>query len=286
MDGLTGFLTEDGDFRIVVAEVGRLANYLKEIHRFSYPVTDAVSRFVAGAALLSSDLKGKDVIGVYLNCSGPLGGIRTEVNAAGQLKAFALYPRAGVDETDSSYVMPLSQLIGRGTITVSRIMEGGRVPFTGTVEMEGEALAIGFSRYLMDSMQVHSAVLISNFLTADGEAAFCAGMLIQALPGASPEKLRRMENEIEGFPPFSEVLQEVNSAELAVRMLFSNFKPQYLFSRPLIFHCSCSKEKVARVLNSLSPEDLEDARQEDGLFHVNCDYCGTEYVVRPDELRK
>ncbi len=284
MDTLTGFITKDGNFRIVVAQTKGLVNRLKEIHHFSYPVTNAVSRFVTGAALLSSDLKGKDVIGVYLNCSGPLGGIRAEANALGQLKAFALNPRSGVDEIDSSYVMPLSQLIGQGTITVSRTMEGGRFPFSGTVEIEGERLAIGFSRYLMDSMQVNSAVLISNFLTSEGQVEVCAGMLVQALPGVSPEDLEKMENEIEGFPPFSEVIRQMDSAEQMIQILFSSFRPYRIFHRPVGFHCSCSEEKVIRVLNSLSAKDLEDSRQEDGLFHVNCDYCGTEYVVRPDEL--
>ena len=286
MDGLTGFLTGDKYFRIVVAKTAEISNYLNKIHHFSYPVMNAVSRFVTGSALLSSNLKGGDVIGVYLNCSGPLGGIRVEVNSMGQLKSFALQPQAGVDEFDAKYVMPLAQLTGQGTLTVSKIMEAGRTPFTGTVEIEGDRLAIGFSRYLMDSEQVHSAVLISNFLTPDGVAKLSAGILVQALPGASKEALREMEGEIEGFPPFSDVIREVDSADQAIQMLFSRYKPVSLFQRPLEFHCSCSREKVIRVLASLSEQDQDAARQLDGLFHVSCDYCRAEYVVRPEELRQ
>ena len=286
MDQLSGFLTEDGVFRIVAAETTQLSNYVGEIHHFSYSVMNAMSRFLTGAALLSSTLKGRDVIGVYLNCSGPLGGLRVEANALGQMKGFALQPQAGVDEIDASYAMPLSQLIGEGTLTVSRIMEGGKAPFTGTVKIEGDRLAIGFSRYLMDSEQVHSAVMISNFLAKDGNARAAAGVLVQALPGASDEKLAAMEDEIQGFPPFSEVIRDVENAEHAVQMLFAGFKPKKLFSRPLLFHCSCSRDKVIRVLKSLSPGDLEDARQSDGIFHVSCDYCGKEYPIRPEELRQ
>lgn len=284
MDQLTGFLTEDGHFRIVMAETRDLSDYLRIIHHFSYPVMNAVSRFVTGAALLSSNLKGNDVVGVYLNCSGPLAGMRVEANATGKLKAFALQPQAGVDEIDSSYVMPLGQLIGQGTLTVSKIMEAGRTPFTGTVQVEGDRLAIGFSRYLMDSEQVHSAVMISNYLTPDGHDDASAGILVQALPGATENELATIENEIQGFPPFSDVILEVDNADQAVPMLFSRYKPARLFQRPLKFHCSCSREKVIRVLNSLSSEDMEDARLSDGLFHVNCDYCRTEYIIRPKEL--
>ncbi|NOY22968.1 MAG: Hsp33 family molecular chaperone HslO [Acidobacteria bacterium] len=286
MDQLTGFLTEDGHFRIVMAETIELSDYLRTIHQFSYPVMNSMSRFVTGAALLSSNLKGNDVVGVYLNCSGPLAGMRVEANAIGQLKAFAIQPQAGVDEIDSSYVMPLGQLIGKGTLTVSKIMEAGRTPFTGTVQVEGDRLAIGFSRYLMDSEQVHSAVMISNFLTPDGPANASAGILVQALPGVSEDELAAIEKEIQGFPPFSDVIMEVDDADQAVQMLFSRYKPTRLFQRPLEFHCSCSKEKVIRVLNSLSAVDMEDARQSDGFFHVNCDYCRTEYIIRPKELRQ
>ena len=284
MDRLTGFLTEDGHFRIVMAETRELSDYMRTIHHFSYPVVNAMSRFLTGAVLLSSNLKGKDVVGVYLNCSGPLAGMRVEANATGQLKAFALQPQAGVDEMDSSYVMPLGQLIGEGTLTVSKIMEAGRTPFTGTVQVEGDRLAIGFSRYLRDSEQTQSAVLISNFLTPEGHAKASAGILVQALPGASGDDLAAIEKEIQGFPPFSDVVMEVDNADQAVQMLFPRYKPSRLFQRPLKFHCSCSRGKVIRVLSSLSPGDMEDARQSDGLFHVNCDYCRTEYIIRPEEL--
>ncbi len=284
MDQLTGFMTEDGFFRIVMAETKGLSNYLREIHHFSYPVMNAMSRVITGAVLLSSTLKGKDVLGVYLNCSGPLGGARVESNATGQLKAFALQPGAGVDEVDSSYVMSIGQLIGQGTLTISKIMEGGRTPFTGTVQVEGDRLAIGFSRYLMDSEQVHSAVMISNFLGSDGTAQASAGMLIQALPGASENDLDSMEKEIASFPAFSEIVQEVDSGDHAVRMLFARYKPICVFERSLELQCSCSRDKVVRVLKSLSADDLEDARQPDDLFHVNCDYCRTEYIVRPEDL--
>ncbi len=283
MDRLTGFLTDDGHFRIVMAETRELSDYMRTIHHFSYPVMNAMSRFLTGAVLLSSSLKGKDVVGVYLNCSGPLAGMRVEANATGQLKAFALQPQAGVDEIDSSYVMPLGQLIGEGTLTVSKIMEAGRTPFTGTVQVEGDRLAIGFSRYLRDSEQTQSAVLISNFLTPEGNAKASAGILVQALPG-SEDELAAIEKEIQGFPPFSDVIMEVDNADQAVQMLFPRYKPSRLFQRPLEFHCSCSRGKVIRVLSSLSPGDMEDARQSDGLFHVNCDYCRTEYIIRPEEL--
>ncbi len=286
MDQLTGFLTEGGQFRIVMAETRELSDYLRTIHHFSYPVMNAMSRFVTGAALLSSNLKGKDVVGVYLNCSGPLAGMRVEANATGQLKAFAVQPQAGVDEIDPSYVMPPGELIGQGTLTVSKIMEAGRTPFTGTVQVDGDRLAIGFSRYLMDSEQVHSAVMISNFLTPDGHANASAGILVQALPGVSEDELAAMEKEIQGFPPFSDVIIEVDNADQAVQMLFSRYKPARLFQHSLEFHCSCSRGKVIRVLSSLSRGDMEDARQSDGLFHVNCDYCRTEYMIRSEELNQ
>ncbi len=285
MAQLTGFITEDGFFRIVMAETTELANYLREIHSFSYPVMNAVSRFISGAALLSSSLKGGDVIGVYLNCSGPLEGIRVEVNAIGQLKGFALQPQAGIDEIDSDYVMPLPQLIGEGILTVSRIMETGRTPFSGTVQVEGDALAIGFSRYLMDSEQVRSAVLISHFLESDGRAKASAGMLVQALPGAPDDKLEEMESEIRGFPPFSQIILELDTADQTIPLLFARFKVRRLFQRPLTFHCSCSREKVVRILKSLPREDLENVRQADGFFHVNCDYCRTEYRVSEEQLQ-
>ncbi len=286
MDRIKGFISEDGLFRIVAARTKDMSNHLSEIHHFSFPVMNAMSRFITGAILLSSNLKGNDTLGVYLNCSGPLAGMRSESNATGQLKAFAIEPQAGVDETDPSYGMDLGQLIGAGTLTVTKTLSGGQRPFTGTVQIEGDKLAIGFSRYLMNSDQIHSAIMISNLVSPDGTVKTSAGMLIQALPGASGDDLSTMEKEIQTFPPFSEVVQEVDDCEQAVRMLFGRFNPAPVFERSLDLHCSCSMDKVVRVLKSLAADDLEDVRQEDGFFRVTCDYCKTEYPVRLDEMRQ
>ncbi len=286
MSVLTGFLTENERFRVVVAETGGIANEIRRRHDLYYPATNAISRFATGAVLLSSNLKGRDVIGAYLNVSGPLDGLRVEVDATGRLKGYALQPKAGVDETDSRYVMDLDQLIGTGTLTVTRVLEGGKRPYSGNVTVHGGEMALAFSRYLLESEQIHSAMMISNFMEPDGTVGRCGGLLIQAMPGVSPGELEKMEDALKALPPFSDVLKTIDSAEQAVNLCLPEWGCVRQFEREVRFVCSCSRDKVVDVLSNMGKDDLDRARAADGTFQVNCDYCATSYVVRPEELKQ
>ncbi len=286
MGVLTGFLTENNLFRVIVAETGALANEIRRRHGLSYPATNALSRFATGASLLSSNLKGRDVVGVYLNVSGPLEGLRVEVDADGRLKGYALQPGAGVDEIDSRYIMDLDQLIGTGTLTVTRVLEGGKQPYSGNVTVHGGEMALAFSRYLLESEQIHSAMMISNFMEADGTVGRCGGLLIQAMPGVSPGELERMEDALKALPPFSEVLKTIESADQVVQLCLPEWGCVRQFDRTLRFVCSCNRDKVVGMLSNMGPDDLARAKGTDGTFRVNCDYCSTSYVVQPEELKR
>lgn len=286
MSVLTGFLTENKRFRVIMAETASIANEIRRRHGLLYPATNALSRFSTGAVLLSSNLKGRDVVGAYLNVTGPLDGLRVEVDAAGRLKGYALQAKAGVDETDNRYVMDLDQLIGTGTLTITRVLEGGKRPYSGNVTVQGGEMALAFSRYLLESEQVHSAMMISNFMEADGTVGRCGGMLIQAMPGVSPGDLERMEDALKGLPPFSNVLETIDSVEQAVELCLPEWGCCRQFEREVRFVCSCSREKVVNMLGGMAGEDLERAGSSDGTYQVSCDYCAASYVVQPEELKQ
>lgn len=281
---LTGFLTADGSFRVIVADTADLANHVSRRHGFSYRVADAMSRFLTGSALLSSNLKEQDVMGTYLESNGAVEGLRVEINAVGQAKAYALNPEAGVDEIDDQYVMDLPELIGSGKLTVTRILKVAKTPYSGTVDVHGGDIAIAFSTYLLQSEQVKSAMLISNYMEPDGTLSRCGGLLIQAMPGATEEQLDQVEAALRELPAFSEILKEADTALQVVQLALPAFKVEQVLERPLVFACSCSREKVVQVLKSMSESDRQAAAQEDGTITVTCDYCREEYTVGPEAL--
>jgi len=278
-DQLIGFLTENGDFRVVTAVTVGLANDIRKRHGCSFRVTDAMSRFVTGTVLLASNLKGTDAIAAYLNCSGPIQGLRAEANALGHVKGFPLVPGAGVDELDADYVMDLTQLLGYGQLTVTRTVTGGRAPVSGTVAVSEGELAIAFSRYLLQSEQVHSATLLGNYLAPDGTVTLSGGLLVQAMPGVTEDALKRMEDALAALPPVHEVLQEADDPGQMALLMLPQWGLRRVLTRPISFRCSCSFEKAIRVLQAMDPESRDSVRGPDGQFHVRCEYCGQAWSV-------
>ncbi|MNN01689.1 33 kDa chaperonin [compost metagenome] len=47
------------------------------------------------------------------------------------------------------------------------------------------------------------------------------------------------------------------------------------------FHCSCSRPKVAGMLQSLGREEIEGIIAERGNVEIHCDFCGQRYEFDP-----
>lgn len=283
---LTGFLNESGTIRVVIANTTKISNKLLDIHHFSYPVSRIMSKFITGAVLVSSTLKGNDVMGCYLDANGPISGMRIEVNSLGHVKGYCINPSAGLDESNKTYALTDDQLINNGKLTVTKVLESGKHPFSGTVEFEGSDIAIIFSNYLLRSEQTNSALLISNVVQPDGIIEKSVGMLVQTMPGATDEEVANIEKTIIDTAPFSQI---INSAHNDVDIITAFFKKNSfnkLFNRKLDIKCSCNRFKVITVLKSLNSDDLKQVVDKDGKYSVDCEYCQTNYKIANDELNE
>ena len=278
------FLSKDGKFRFVFTDIKDVANEIIQRHKMSYPVANAVSRFITGVALVSSNLKDGDTIGAYLDVDGPIGGIRCEANSFGHIKAYAVNPDAGVDEFDQNYVMDFSQLVGKGVLTVAKVLSKGKIPFVSTIKYEGGSFALLFADYLKQSEQINSAVFISNFMKPEGIVEKCGGFLVQPMPDATDKEIEKLEKDIEKLPPFSEALKETDNLNQAAMLLFPDYGLNLVGERKLEFRCTCSREKVVKVLKSLKDEDRKTLLLEDGTYQVICEYCKKEYKIKKEEV--
>ncbi len=284
MDIIQFFLSKNGKFRFLFCDTLNVVNRVREIHNMSYPVANAVSRFITGTVLISGNLKSGDVLGCYLDVNGPIGGIRCEANSYGHIKSYAINPDAGVDEFDKNYVMDLNQLLGTGILNVTRILKRGKTPFTSNIEYNGGSLALLFADYLKRSEQINSAIFISNFLKPEGFIEKCGGFLVQPMPDATEKDIEKMEKEIEKLPPFSEVLKTVDNLKQAAMLLFPDYNLELIGERHIVFKCTCSRDKVLKVLKALSDEERQSLKLDNNTFKVVCQYCKKEYIIKAEEV--
>ena len=70
------------------------------------------------------------------------------------------------------------------------------------------------------------------------------------------------------------------------RLLFRLFHEEgvrVFDTHPLEARCRCSRERIARILRSFPPDDIDDMRK-DAVTTVTCEFCNTRYEFAPEEF--
>jgi molecular chaperone Hsp33 len=129
-------------------------------------------------------------------------------------------------------------------------------------------------------------------LAADDQVA--AGLLIQRMPLMGQANLGGSQGESaahgadEEYNRIATLAASLTREELltldvdtVLRRLFweenlARFVPQQGALGPR-FACSCSRERVGRMLESLGREEAESILAEQGQIEVGCEYCGQQY---------
>ena len=128
-----------------------------------------------------------------------------------------------------------------------------------------------------------------------------AGLLIQRLPVQGEGNLqgqRRHEDEIgvnEGYNRIAHLAATLTNEELLtldadtiLRRLFweETVRRFPAMAGPLgpRFACTCSRERVGRMLHGLGREEIDSIVVEQGRVEIGCDFCGAHYHFDPVDV--
>jgi len=152
---------------------------------------------------------------------------------------------------------------------------GGR--YQGLVPMESETLTAALEAYFERSEQLPTRLLMA----ADAQRA--TGILLQQLPGTTndPDAWNRLQALFETLG--RDELLEVDG-ETLIHRLFHEEDPQLLGISDVGFGCSCSRERVEDMLQSLGEVEALAAIGEDGAVNVDCEFCGRHYRLERLEI--
>src|SRR5690606_34744090 len=165
--------------------------------------------------------------------------------------------------------------LGEGALLAITIENPGLDPrepqrYQSLVALQGNGLDEAFENYFRHSEQLPTRLL----LAADGQHA--AGLLLQKLPGD--------EGDDDGWVRAGALFDTLAHDELLatdgpalLHRLFHQEHPQLVGEKPLRFGCSCSRERVAGMLQSLGEEEARAAAEPTGQVEVRCEFCGQEY---------
>ncbi|APW43460.1 Hsp33 family molecular chaperone HslO [Rhodoferax saidenbachensis] len=264
---------------------------------YPVPVRDMLGEMTAAAALMQANIKFDGALVLQIFGDGPVKLAVVEVQSDLALRATATVV-GDVNDTAT-----LSQMVnvgneGRCAITLDPTTKfPGQQPYQGVVPLfddkrhKIEKVSAVLEHYMLQSEQLDTTLV----LAADDKVA--AGLLIQRLPMQGSGNLsgsmvsKENEDEIglnEHYNRIAILASSLKREELLtldvetiLRRLFweepiTRFEPLEGATAPR-FSCSCSRERVGRMIVSLGRDEAESILTERADIEVACEFCGVQY---------
>jgi molecular chaperone Hsp33 len=115
------------------------------------------------------------------------------------------------------------------------------------------------------------------------------GFLAHLLPGADESTIAILEENVRALPHVSTLIRERVSPEQIVQRVAGALHARVSHVAPVSFACTCTRERVTRVLLGLGHRELDQMAHARDDTEVTCDFCGQRYYFSPqeiDELRR
>lgn len=278
-DTLTRFLLDGAGVRGVHVHLGATWQQIRDRAASSLenpPIAamEMLGEASAAAALFTGHAKIDGRLSIQLRGDGPLRTLFTECTAAGTLRGIAQVEDGAMVSRDLRALGPEAVL----AITIENPASEGHEPvrYQGMVALASDSLSGAFEDYFRQSEQLPTRLL----LVTQGDQA--VGLMLQKLPGDSGDE--------DGWNRANALFDTLSAHELLdfpvvslLHRLFHQESVQMLGQRPLCFGCSCSRERVSAMLQSLG-EDEAAAAASEGVAEIRCEFCGQQYHFDADQI--
>ena len=271
----------------VRGELVQLGNAWREMtahRRYPPAVMRVLGEMVAASALLATNIKFNGALVMQVYGDGPLQLLVVECQSDLALRATAKVRDEPI--ADDISLRDLMNRDGRGRFSITLDPKDplpGQQPYQGIVPLEGDSVAEVLQTYMRQSEQLETRLWLASNETASG------GLLLQRLPGdggtevvlandAAWEHLVALAQTVT-----SEELLSLSPDELSHRLFWQEALEHYPPLTPR-FQCTCSRERIAKMLISLGQEEVDSIIAEQGSVSVTCEFCGRKYSFDPVDV--
>ncbi len=239
-------------------------------HPYPQPVAQLLGEMLAAAALLCGTLKFEGLLVLQARSSGAVPLLMVECSSEREVRGLARYDGERIGEDAG-----LRELMPDGVLTLTVDPKNGQ-RYQGIVPLEGVNLAECLSGYFATSEQLPTRF----WLNADSRHA--RGLLLQQLPA---DRLKDTEAREASWQHVTTLADTLTAEELLgldnqtlLHRLYHEEDLRLFEPQPLVFRCSCSRERSANALVSLGHEDAERLLGElGGEITVDCQFCNQRY---------
>lgn len=277
-DSLLKFLFQRAPVRGGIVRLDATWKQMTAFHDYPAPVTRLLGEMTAAVALLATNIKFNGTLVLQIHGDGPVKLLVVECQPDVGLRATAkLRDDAVIDDIDGLQSLVNRHGHGRCAITLDpRDPKPGQQPYQGVVPLEGNTIAQALQAYMRRSEQLDTHLQ----LAADGEIA--AGLLLQKLPR---EGGRGIVIDEDAWHRALALAATLGAAELlaqppdtlAHRLFWQEPLEAYAPITPR-FQCTCSRDRIGRMLVSLGRAEVDSIVAEQGRVEVTCDFCNAKRV--------
>ncbi len=275
-------ISNSGTIRAVAVNATEVTNYLAQRHKTALAGTKSLSEGIIASLLLSSYCKNEEKINLNIQASGWCHQAIFDANANAEVRGYVI--ERNYEEIE------LAKNIGPwgiGLLSVLRTKTEESKPYIGTVPLLTGHLPKDLTYYWLQSEQVHSAVGIDVQLDFENnKVTFAQGFLIQALPGATEEDIKTIEDHMRRFNFLEPESEERKTPTHLLSFLLEDTTFSVLEEKKLSVKCTCSMDRVKRSISLIGIDEIESMISEGKNFEVNCDFCSEIYVFTTSMLQE
>ncbi len=275
-------ITTGGNLRAVAIQATDLAQEMAKTHGIQGTAAQMLGESVVGALMLAASAKPGERVNLNIRSTGNIYQTLVDARPEGTVRGYI------VQKSDWGLAASDTRLgpWGEGLISVLRTRTA-RVgaPYIGTVPILTGHFAKDLTFYLLQSEQLPSAIALSvkcegsNFKVA-------TGVLVQALPGASPDEIKRIEAHIQDLGQFLDELDAETNPLFLISKIFQDEAFVKLEEKEIYFQCDCSMERVLRSLTLVGEEEINTILNTQGMAQITCDFCAKQYNIESDQLEE
>ena len=294
------------DLRGRLTRMGPALDDILSKHDYPAPVGKVLGEAIVLTTLLGSSLKFEGRFILQTQTDGPVSFLVVDFQAPDRLRAYARYDEARLKEAKES-AKHSGVLLGNGHLAMTIDQGADMSRYQGLVALTGGSLEEAAHEYFLRSEQIPTRVRLAvGEEWSGGKHRWRAGgLLTQFLPKA-PERARQADLHpgdapegtvvhtveeddawVEGQSLVStvediELIDPALSGERLLYRLFHERGVRVFKELPLQAKCSCSRDAVASMLKSFSPQDRADMVKDDKVV-VTCEFCSSTYEFTPHE---
>lgn len=300
------------DIRGRAVQLGPLLDTLLGRHDYPEPVARLLAEACVVTVLLGSSLKFEGKFILQTRTDGPVDMLVADFTTPGSLRAYARFDAERVAAAIEKRETSAEQLMGKGVLALTIDQGAHTQRYQGIVQLDNSSLEDAARAYFRQSEQIPTEVRLAVAKQVKpgeggGEHWRAGGVMAQFLPSA-PERmrtpdihggdgdLREMETEptdeawreallLLGTIEPAELIDPTVGPERLLYRLFHEHGVRVFEGADVADQCSCSRDKVAGVLQGFSAEEIADST-EDGVITVACEFCSTSYRFEAAEFGK